>query len=389
MTALPISQDVVAAPAGRPASAAAWGRPLLSGATVVIACLLATLGPAAAWAAALVGAACCAALARSPGRADGAAEPAGAGDARLMIESVVPVWKRQLEATKSAAESGFTHILETFSRVSDGLSRVAQSADLSDAASASSGDVDHLLQKRPEAVERLLVPMQRALAQREAARAMLEAGDDTLAALLRLAQQQRADARHLRMVATNASIEANRSKTAGSGDARCRFDAVAAEIRALASSAGTLAEQTLQGLGALQQQLKPLRRDAVLNDAGIDELMLETRLQARAVLVELLTELGASLQASRELRTLSHGLRDDLDQVFVGFQSGDRVSQMLDILGRDLARLAAWNATGQPATRADAAQWLAELERSYTMDEQRSQHHGTTAIQRDAGVEFF
>jgi len=41
------------------------------------------------------------------------------------------------------------------------------------------------------------------------------------------------------------------------------------------------------------------------------------------------------------------------------------------------------------ATHSDAAEWLAALEASYTMDEQRSTHHGNVVVEKSAGVEFF
>jgi methyl-accepting chemotaxis protein len=41
------------------------------------------------------------------------------------------------------------------------------------------------------------------------------------------------------------------------------------------------------------------------------------------------------------------------------------------------------------ATQSDAAEWLAALESSYTMDEQRSHHHGNVHVKRSSGVQFF
>ena len=36
-----------------------------------------------------------------------------------------------------------------------------------------------------------------------------------------------------------------------------------------------------------------------------------------------------------------------------------------------------------------AARWLEALEAAYTMEEQRSGHHGNVHVQQSAGVEFF
>jgi hypothetical protein len=74
----------------------------------------------------------------------------------------------------------------------------------------------------------------------------------------------------------------------------------------------------------------------------------------------------------------------------VHFQFGDRVSQMLDIVANDMIRTspAGWPPT-RYATQTDAAEWLAALEASYTMDEQRAQHHGNVHVDRGSEIEFF
>ena len=82
-------------------------------------------------------------------------------------------------------------------------------------------------------------------------------------------------------------------------------------------------------------------------------------------------------------------MNNELEQVFMGFQFQDRLTQMLDIVGRDMARFADWVQTNPAATQADVAEWLAALERTYTMEEQRTFHHGTVKIEHSANVEFF
>ena len=71
------------------------------------------------------------------------------------------------------------------------------------------------------------------------------------------------------------------------------------------------------------------------------------------------------------------------------FQFGDRLSQMLDIVAKDMQNFARWVAANPYATQSDAAEWLANLEASYTMEEQRSQHHGNVHIDRGSEIEFF
>jgi len=99
--------------------------------------------------------------------------------------------------------------------------------------------------------------------------------------------------------------------------------------------------------------------------------------------------LDASAQSSAELQQTAIELREQIERAFVHFQFGDRISQMLSIIGNDMDNFADWVAAHPRATHSDAAQWLAALESSYTMDEQRSQHHGNRHVERSSDVEFF
>lgn len=383
-------------PAGRnPFARLGRWRPAATACGVALGCLVAASGGAWAWLGSLAAVGIAFAATRTPRSSPRSAATHGdqavdavveIGGARLMIDRIVPVWSRQLDATRGLTEGSFNETVQAFSRVSDSLSKLAAQAEVAAPAQAGAGAVDDVLQARPDLIDALLAPMLRCHRQHQAVKQALVDGGDTLRQLDRLAGECAALARHARMVGTNAAIEAKRQS---GGEQRGRFDAVAHEIRELAARCGSLSEGLRGELQALDKRLTPLRRRAEIEDPREDEMVIEGRVQARRVLGELLGDLSRSLQASRELRETSAQLRNDMDEIFLGFQSGDRVSQMLDILGRDLARLIQWNATHEKAQAVDADRWLAELEASYTMAEQRNQHHNTATVDAGAGVEFF
>ena len=103
----------------------------------------------------------------------------------------------------------------------------------------------------------------------------------------------------------------------------------------------------------------------------------------------LLGAMGGALRSSGEVKAAAETLAQQLEATFVHFQFGDRLSQMLDIVARDMQSFARWVEANPYATQSDAAEWLANLEASYTMEEQRSQHHGNVHIDRGSEVEFF
>ena len=305
--------------------------------------------------------------------------------AELMVTQVVPVWQRQLMATREVADAGLSQLLEAFSGFSGSLTSLAGQLGSSTLA-ASPGAVDAAVQGEGTALGALLAPSLRAFAERDAAVAELGRCADGLGQLQQLVKQAREIARHTRLVAFNAAIEAQRSgNPAGSGGSQ----AVANEVRMLAGRMTETAEQIDRLATGLHKGLAGQRRQGEISDTSPEELKLEIELRARDALNALMTALGGSLQGSAAVQQASSQLQAQIDDAFVHFQFGDRVSQMLAILGTDMHNLVRWVAVNPTATQSDAAEWLAALEASYTTDEQRSEHHGNAHIESSSEAEFF
>lgn len=339
-----------------------------------------------AWLVAAAGAGVVAWLAARP--APRAAQPGGeeavsSQGARLMVDKVVPVWKRHVEASKQEADKGIGDLLASFSSLSDGLSAAARQAE-GDPMALRAGTTDDLLEQHGPAIDALLLPMQQARDQREAMLGQVLEMHEDLRDLQQLAKEIRQIAAHTNLVALNASIEANRAGRDGQG-----FTAVAQEVRSLAAKSDSTGERIATRIQKLAERVDTTRSQALVQSGSDEELRLRARLQAREVIGLLVTDLSRSLQASRELQAVSAQVGRDLEQIFMGFQFQDRLTQMLDAIGCDMERFAHWVAEHEYASQADAARWLEELERTYTMEEQRSHHHGTVEIQRSTGVDFF
>jgi methyl-accepting chemotaxis protein len=310
--------------------------------------------------------------------------------AEVMVAEVVPVWSRQMDVTRDVASEGLARILESFSQMSDGIGALAQAME-SFQLSAEPGAVDQAVRRESAALDALTAASRRAFDERDAAVAELGRCNTAMNRLQQLAKQAREIARHTRLVAFNASIEANRNRGGGGpvGGTEGGAQAVALELRTLAGRMAETGEQVERVVHELQATLTPARRDGEVGDTSAEELRLEIDLHARQALAALLGAVGAQLQTDASLQQTSQMLRAQLDEAFVNFQFGDRVSQMLSIVGNDMSRFAQWVAENPRATHSDAAEWLAALEASYTMDEQRSTHHGNVVVEKSAGVEFF
>jgi len=304
--------------------------------------------------------------------------------AEVMVSEVVPVWSRQMESTRDAATEGLSNVLQVFTQMSDALYTLTQNLATFEI-SAAPGAVHEAVGREAQALNTLTAASQRAFDQRDAAVAELTRCADALSELQQLAKQVREIARHTRLVAFNASIEANRQHGGGEGGSQ----AVAVELRTLATRMGETGERVERAVLALQGSIRKARQTGEVQDTTPEELRLEIDILARDALRVLLGTMGAALQGSQSVQEASVTLREQLEAVFVHFQFGDRVSQMISIVANDMSNFARWVAQNPRATQSDAAEWLTALEASYTMDEQRSSHHGNVHVDKSTGVEFF
>jgi methyl-accepting chemotaxis protein len=304
--------------------------------------------------------------------------------AEVMVSEVVPVWSRQMESTRDAATEGLSNVLQVFTQMSDALYTLTQNLATFEI-SAAPGAVHEAVGREAQALNTLTAASQRAFDQRDAAVAELTRCADALSELQQLAKQVREVARHTRLVAFNASIEANRQGGGGKGGSQ----AVAVELRTLATRMGETGERVERVVLALQGSIRKARQTGEVKDTTPEELRLEIDILAREALRVLLGTMGAALQGSQSVQEASVTLREQLEAVFVLFQFGDRVSQMISIVANDMSNFARWVAQHPRATQSDAAEWLTALEASYTMDEQRSSHHGNVHVDKSTGVEFF
>ncbi|WP_157270808.1 methyl-accepting chemotaxis protein [Azohydromonas aeria] len=308
-----------------------------------------------------------------------AAECSGAA---LMAQQVVPVWERQLQSARQSAEDGLAGAMQGLAGITEGLAVVEQQATQLNL-SATAGAADEVLGANAAALEALLAPMRRAFGQRDQALGLLGELREPMALLTQLSQQLQAVSAHTRLLSINASIEA--SRVADDGGLR----AVAEEVRAVAARIGDTGEHIGRHLGELEQAIQRTQHQGELQNTSAEELRIELQLRAREALSLMLGSLSENVNTSQALRAGCEALRTEAERMLVSFQFGDRLNQMLCILGQDMERFVAWLAENRDASNADAAQWLATLEASYTMEEQRARHHDNVLVQRSAGVEFF
>ncbi|MFN7725539.1 MAG: hypothetical protein ACK5QH_10740 [Rubrivivax sp.] len=303
----------------------------------------------------------------------------------LMVTQIVPVWERQLLASREAAEQGLAKLLESFAGISSAADEVT--ARLSQAASGLSLNGEQM-HEHPALVA-LHSASRRAFQERDAAYAVLARSASQLQALQQLTTQFKELARHTRLVAFNSSIESQRKGQGPAGLTANGAQAVSLEIRTVSTQMAEAAEK-LDVIGStLLREVGLAHREGEVHRTGDEALRLELELRAGEALQALGGEIGQTLAGSGALAAVSEQLGAQITEAYTHFQFGDRLSQMLAILASDMNQLTQWVKTHPVATRQDAAQWLEALERSYTMEEQRSEHHGNVHVSQSTGVDFF
>ena len=309
------------------------------------------------------------------------------GGMHALVRSVTDEWSKQLTLGRDANKEGLERLLMTFSELSTHMATMADRL-ANFKPSASAGVIGEAVDAQRPALMELMTPLERAFEQREAMRAQLKVCADTLGSLLNWSKEARELAQHTRMVAFNASIEAVRGSN-GSPDEMAARQTISGEIRRVSESIIAMCDNMDQLLQPLHAASHTMQQEALIQDSNDEQLRLELELRARHAITAMFESLGGSISSGSDLLETSQAISTQMEEAFTGFQFGDRIEQMLQILNRDINRLYDFSGSGQQPSPQDIKRWLAELAESYTMDEQRSQHHNTELVDRSSRVEFF
>jgi methyl-accepting chemotaxis protein len=185
-------------------------------------------------------------------------------------------------------------------------------------------------------------------------------------------------ARHTNILAINAAIQA-----AQSGNTARGFSVIASEIRQLSQSSGDYGKQITDTITSVNKAIK----DTLTNSrkfARQDEETLDNAEQIIAVVLKRFKQAVVGLTNSEELlRVENNAINHEISDVCVSLQFQDRVSQILTHVGDDLNKLKQHlNTLNNTETSerlpcsVNVEQWLQDLVKTYTMEEQIAVHDG-------------
>lgn len=310
------------------------------------------------------------------------ADAASDGEITRLSLQIAPVWRRNLDAARAHSERSMTQLLESFAGVSSQLDQALSIAD--DAPSLELGAHEMLMEHHRPQIDQLAEVGRQALATKASMQQVLDSFSAELADMAGLTRDVQNIGRATHLLALNTSVEATRAGSSSGG-----FMAVAQEVRTLAGNSREAGSRLARHVAVLQERLSAMQLEARRTEADDEELRLRTEQAARALVSALLNGLSEATRATRNLHGVGRQLQGELERVLVGMQSQDRLSQMIGSVTDDMGRLVAHLHGARDPLAASPPEWLARLEASYTMDDQRSSHHGTTAIDQSSSVEFF
>ena len=297
--------------------------------------------------------------------ADANASAAMVDDVAHLLHNVLPVWNTHVESVKKKTEDAVGQLISNFSSI------------VSEFDQAGFGGVSNVDQSKQsdatitllDLCKKELTPVINSLSR------MIDSKDELLQCIRDLAKST-ADmnsmafevgqiAAQTNLVALNAAIEAARVGPAGRG-----FAVVADEVRRLAQSSADTGKRMGERVAQVSEIMKfalAAADRATIQDKKVLEI-------SGAVVGDVLSHVETMGGAAEQMRHHGNVIRTDVESLLVSLQFQDRVSQILDVVIADMSKLQDTVVQLGQEELPSTAQWMEDLQGTYTMDEEHHNH---------------
>ncbi|MFU8789164.1 MAG: methyl-accepting chemotaxis protein [Methylobacter sp.] len=299
-----------------------------------------------------------------------------------LCQKVLPIWSGQVTLARTHTEESIAELAERFDALSKRLdAAVIASQNTVGGDHDSSGGIVELLRDSQLELGSITQALGASLEEKEKLLHAIEGLSGFTEQLGKMASEVSSIAAQTNLLALNAAIQSARAGDAGRG-----FSVVADEVRKLSRSSGDVGKKITETIDAVSEAIEGTLLISK-KFAKQDEQTLDNAEQIIASVLKRFSRAASGLSDSEELlRTENNAINGEIADVFVALQFQDRVSQILVLVCDDLNKLEQHlnelsdeqSDQGTPHS-INAEQWLEELAKTYTMEEQLTAHDGAKA----------
>jgi len=295
---------------------------------------------------------------------------AGHGEAELqrMASTWVPTLNSQLGTANSQMEMGIVNLAEAFSEIhtklNDTVSLATDAASvLGNTSSGGNGLAEHVA----DSLNGILNSIRHSFDEKTTIMQEVKGFISSTEELAKMAASVETLAARTNLLALNAAIEAARAGEEGRG-----FSIVADEVRKLSMLSAETGVKIRQRVQLIATAAKRAGDGAARMEASDEKVLTQASETLHGVVSQFEQVTGPLHLASEKIIANTNQVSSSLNNAVVHFQFQDRVSQILGHVQDSLNQMK--NQLGAGAESLNVAALMHELERKYTMAEERTNH---------------
>jgi len=283
-----------------------------------------------------------------------------------LLRGILPVWREHVESVRSQTDTAVGDLVVNFSSITEQF-EAAGFKGTSDASDTGQDTTISLLTLCERELQPVIASMTRLTDSKGALAASVRELSVITGELQTMASEVAGIAAQTNLLAINAAIEAARVGAAGRG-----FAVIAKEIRSLSQASAKTANHITGRMAQIMTIMKNTS-EAAAQAASSDKSAIEL---SGTVVEDVLSHVRELSVEAQTMLGQGNVIRSNIEALIVSLQFQDRVSQVIGVIDKDIARLHDTIDSEEALPSAD--QWLADLQARYTMKEQR-RSHGTSA----------